>query len=74
MGPHCLPFRLLKHFHSQKKQTTFVAIGALRVKHEAYCVIQYIKNLNLILALHTQFFECLSPWRAASPRKHIKLS
>ena len=31
LGPHCLPYRLLKHFNRRKKQTTFVAIGALRV-------------------------------------------
>ena len=30
MGPHCLPLRLLKHFSRLEKQTTFVAIGALR--------------------------------------------
>ena len=34
MGPHCLPLRLLKHFSRREKQTTFVAIGALRVKIE----------------------------------------
>ena len=33
MGPHCLPERLLKHFSRREKQTTFVAIGALRVKN-----------------------------------------
>ena len=32
LGPHCLPWRLLKHFSRREKQTTFVAIGALRVK------------------------------------------
>ena len=32
MGPHCLPYRLLNHFSRREKQTTFVAIGALRVK------------------------------------------
>ena len=32
MGPHCLPLRLLKHFSRREKQTTFVAIGALKVK------------------------------------------
>ena len=31
LGPHCLPSRLLKHFSRREKQTTFVAIGALRV-------------------------------------------
>ena len=32
IGPHCLPYRLLKHFSRREKQITFVAIGALRVK------------------------------------------
>ena len=32
MGPHCLPKRLLKHFSRRVKQTTIVAIGALRAK------------------------------------------
>ena len=32
LGPHCLPWRLLKHFSRREKQTTFVAIGTLRVK------------------------------------------
>ena len=32
MGPHYLPWRLLKHFSRLEKQTTFVTIGALRVK------------------------------------------
>ena len=31
LGSHCLPKRLLKHFSRREKQTTFVAIGALRV-------------------------------------------
>ena len=31
LGPHCLQQRLLKHFIRGEKQTTFVAIGALRV-------------------------------------------
>ena len=31
MGPHCLSQRLLKHFSRREKQTTFDAIGALRV-------------------------------------------
>ena len=30
--PHGLSERLLKHFSRREKQTTFVAIGALRVK------------------------------------------
>ena len=30
---HCLSKRLLKHFSSGEKQTTFVMIGALRVKN-----------------------------------------
>ena len=30
--PHCLPKRLLKHFSRREKQTTYVGIGALRVK------------------------------------------
>ena len=32
LGPHCLSYRLLKHFSRLEKQTTFVGIGALRVK------------------------------------------
>ena len=32
LGPHCLPLGLFKHFSKREKQTTFVAIGALRVK------------------------------------------
>ena len=32
LGPYCLPLRLLKHFVRREKQTTFVVIGALRVK------------------------------------------
>ena len=32
MGPYCLPLRLLKHFSRREKQTTFAAIGALRVR------------------------------------------
>ena len=32
LGPHCLSLRFLKHFSRREKQTTFVAIGALRVK------------------------------------------
>ena len=31
LGPHCLSLPLLKHFRRREKQTTFVAIGALRV-------------------------------------------
>ena len=31
MGPHCMPQRLLKHSSRREKQTTFVAIVALRV-------------------------------------------
>ena len=34
LGPHCLSKRLLKHFSRREEQTTFVAIGALRVKEE----------------------------------------
>ena len=40
MGPHCLPSSLLKHSSRQEKQTTFVEIGALRVK------TIYINNIN----------------------------
>ena len=36
LGPHCLPLRLLKHFSRREKQTTFVAIGALRVRDYYY--------------------------------------
>ena len=32
LGPHCLPWRLLKHFSRQEKQTTFVTIDTLRAK------------------------------------------
>ena len=32
LGPHCLPFKRLKHFNRREKQTTIVVIGALRVK------------------------------------------
>ena len=32
LGPHFLLYMLLKHFSRREKQTTFVAIGALRVK------------------------------------------
>ena len=32
LGPHCLPKRLFKHFSRREKQTTFVAIGSLRVQ------------------------------------------
>ena len=35
LGPHCLPWGLLKHFSRQEKQTTFVAIGPLRVKYHS---------------------------------------
>ena len=31
LGPHCLQLTLLKHFNRREKQTTFVAIGVLRV-------------------------------------------
>ena len=31
LGLHCLQYRLLKHFSRREMQTTFVAIGALRV-------------------------------------------
>ena len=31
LGQHCLPEKLLKHFSRREKQTTFVAISALRV-------------------------------------------
>ena len=31
LSPHCLPYRLLKHFSRREKQTTFVVIGELRV-------------------------------------------
>ena len=34
LGPHCLTKRLLNSFSRREKQTTFVAIGALRVKHQ----------------------------------------
>ena len=33
LGLHCLLERLLKHFSRRQKQTTFVVIGDLRVKH-----------------------------------------
>ena len=33
LGPHCLPWRLLKHISRREKQITFVAIGALRVNY-----------------------------------------
>ena len=39
LGPHCLPMRLVKHFSRQEKQTTFVAIGALRVKTCDYTLL-----------------------------------
>ena len=32
LGLQCLLERLLKHFSSRQKQTTFVVIGVLRVK------------------------------------------
>ena len=38
LGPHCLPQRLLKHFSRREKQTTFVAIGALRAKCKRACL------------------------------------
>ena len=31
LGSHCLPKKVLKHFSRREKQTTVVAIGALRV-------------------------------------------
>ena len=34
MGPRYLPKRLLKHFSRREKRTTFVVIGALRVKSQ----------------------------------------
>ena len=33
LGPNCMSKRLLKHFSRQEKQTTLVAIGALRVNN-----------------------------------------
>ena len=36
LGPHSLPLRLLKHFSRREKQTTFVAIGTLRVNIEIF--------------------------------------
>ena len=31
MRPHCLPKRLVKQFSRREKETTFVAIGVLRL-------------------------------------------
>ena len=42
MDPHCLPQRLLKHFSRREKQTTFVAIGALRVNTNFELVKEFI--------------------------------
>ena len=48
LGSHCLPQRLLKHFSRREKQTTFVVIGAFRVKPGDFdCDIKYAVLLNL---------------------------
>ena len=39
LSPHYLPYRLFKHFSRREKQTTFVAIGALRAKQPRYHLI-----------------------------------
>ena len=43
MGPHCLQLRLLKHIDRREKQTTFVAIGALRINHT--CMYNFVHRL-----------------------------
>ena len=48
MGPPCLSWRLLKHFSRRDKQTTFVAIGGLRVK----LTLQIQQSLNCFPSLH----------------------
>ena len=56
LGPCCLPLRLLKHFSRREKQTTFVAIGALRVNHVPEpagdmntCMLGFLNFLSLSL-------------------------
>ena len=46
LGPFCLPYRLLKHFSRPEKQTTFVAIGALRVKLQERLKAHFIFQLK----------------------------
>ena len=52
MDPHCLSWRLLKHFSRREKQTTFDAIGELRDK-----INTHIEQTNNVVVRHdkTQF-------------------
>ena len=47
LGPHCLPLKLLKHFSRREKQTSFVAIGALRVKRLSRTVCYFLRDFGL---------------------------
>ena len=49
LGQHCLSQRLLKHFSRREKQTTFIAIGALRVKNLKFFLknLKYFKTVSL---------------------------
>ena len=53
LGPHCLPYRLLKHFSRREKQTTFVVIGTLRVKTFLPCLASSNFHQKLLLLLIT---------------------
>ena len=46
LGPHCLPYRLRKHLIRREKQTTFVAIGALRVKDQSHELVEFMLTAN----------------------------
>ena len=57
--PHCLPYRLFKHFIRREKQTTFVAIGVLRVNHViclilSMCYDGQMNHLNMTVLLSTR--------------------
>ena len=52
MGPHCLPYGLLKYFSRREKQTTFVAIGALRVNFFIIVIYDIWPTYSLLLLFH----------------------
>ena len=59
LGPYCLTMRILKHLSRRQKQTTFVVIGALRIKtykpESGFILFE-----NLIVFVKVFFFKKIS--------------
>ena len=78
LGPDCFAQRLLKHFSRLERQTTFVGIGALRVKlfrkarHLVFWVcshLHYVRAAMALVRLHKSII-----WSSQSPLEDYAIS